>query len=301
MSTNMTVKKTGIREPKSDRALYIINGILIGIFTLIVLYPLIYIISSSFSSAMAVSLGRVVLFPVDFSLDGYKAVFAYPKVWIGYGNTILYTVTATVVNIIVTMMTAYPLAMPRMQFKKFYMFLFTFSMYFSGGIVPQYLLCKDLHLINTFWVMVIPVMISVYNLIVARTFIQTTIPAELLEASQIDGCSWARYFISIIVPLSKPIIAVLVLYYAVSHWNSYFNAMIYLNDDAKYPLQLVLREILIENSMDFVDVEVETARANMAALMKFSLIIVSSVPIMCIYPFIQKYFMKGVMIGSVKG
>ena len=250
---------------------------------------------------MAVSLGRVVLFPVDFSLDGYKAVFAYSKVWTGYGNTILYTVTATAVNIIVTMMTAYPLAMPRMQFKKFYMFLFTFSMYFSGGIVPQYLLCKDLHLINTFWVMVIPVMMSVYNLIVARTFIQTTIPAELLEASQIDGCSWARYFISIIVPLSKPIIAVLVLYYAVSHWNSYFNAMIYLNDDAKYPLQLVLREILIENSMDFVDVEVETARANMAALMKFSLIIVSSLPIMCIYPFVQKYFMKGVMIGSVKG
>lgn len=290
-----------IKDPKGDKSLYIINGILIGFFTLLVLYPVIFVISSSFSSAMAVSLGRVVLWPVDFTLDGYKAVFSNDRVLSGYANTIAYTVAGTTINIIVTMLTAYPLAMPRMQFKRFYLLMFTFTMYFTGGLVPHYLLNKDLHLINTFWVMVLPAALSVYNMIVARTFIQTSIPVELLEASQIDGCNWAQYFFKIVLPLSKPILAVLTMYYAVGHWNSYFGALIYLNDQAKYPLQLVLREILIENSMDVIDVELETARANMANLMKYSLIIVSTVPIMCIYPFIQKYFMKGVMVGSVKG
>ena len=174
-------------------------------------------------------------------------------------------------------------------------------MFFSGGLVPSYLLVSDLGMINTRWAMLIPGAISVYNMIVTRTFIQNTIPTDLLEASQIDGCSWGGYFIRIVLPLSKAVIAVITLYYAVGHWNSYFNAMIYLNDRALHPLQIVLREILIENSIEVTDVTLESARAQMRDLMKYALIIVSTVPILCLYPFVQKYFMQGVMIGAIKG
>jgi len=198
-------------------------------------------------------------------------------------------------------MTAYPLAMPGFQFKKGYSFLFTFTMFFSGGLVPAYLLNSSLGLVNSPWVMLIPGMLSVYNMIVTRTFIQNSIPVELLEASQIDGCSWFGYFFKIVLPLSKAVIAVITLYYAVGHWNAYFNAMIYLNDRHLHPLQLVLREILVENSIEALDVATEDAQASLAELLKYALIIVSTVPILCVYPFVQKYFMKGVMIGSVKG
>ena len=295
------MQSTAIRDSRSDKILYsVVNTILIA-FTLCVLYPLIFIVSSSLSSGAAVSTGLVVLWPVDFSLEGFKAVFTYRRIWMGYGNTIFYTVVGTVINVFLTLITAYPLAMPRFQFKRGYLFLFTFTMFFSGGLVPSYLLNTALGMNNSRWVMLIPGAISVYNLIVTRTFIQNTIPTELLEASQIDGCSWTGYFVRIVLPLSKAIIAVITLYYAVGHWNSYFSAMIYLTDRELHPLQLVLREILIENSMEVTDVALETARANMRDLMKYALIIVSTVPVLCLYPFVQKYFMQGVMIGAIKG
>ena len=297
----MFMTKGKNKDTQSDKMLYIINATLISVFIVLVLYPLIYILSSSFSSPKAIASGRVIFLPVDFSLDGYRAVFTYKKVVTGYVNTLLYTGVGTVINISLTMITAYPMAMPRFQGKRIYMFLFSFTMFFSGGLVPTYLLISDLKLINTFWVMVIPGAMSIYNLIVARSFIQNSIPVELLEASQIDGCSWTQYFFSIVLPLSKAVIAVLVLYYAVAHWNSYFDALMYLNDWQKFPLQLVLREILIESKVEAIDLELEAARADFSNLLKYGLIVVSTVPILCVYPFIQKYFMKGVMIGSLKG
>lgn len=290
-----------IRDSRSDKVLYFMSGAALVVFTTIVLYPLIYILSCSFSDGTAVSTGRVVLWPVKPSLKGYEAVFVYDRVLTGYINTIFYTVVGTVINLFLTLITAYPLAMPGFQFKKAYSLLFTFTMFFSGGLVPSYLLMSELRLVNTVWAMLLPGAMSVYNMIVTRTFIQNTIPVELLEASQIDGCSWFSYFTKIVLPLSKAVIAVITLYYAVSHWNAYFGALIYLNDRKLHPLQLVLREILIENNIDTIDVATENAKAALRELLKYALIVVSTVPILCVYPFVQKYFMKGVMIGSVKG
>ena len=294
-------KEIRIKDPLSDRIFYVLINILLVLFSLTVLYPLIYIVSSSFSSGVAVSAGRVLLWPVDPSIDGYRAVFSYARIMMGYRNTILYTVFGTVINVVLTLITAYPLAMPGFQFKRGYLFIFTFTMFFSGGLVPSYLLMSNLKLIDTVWVMLIPGALSVYNMIVTRTFFQNSLPVELLEASQIDGCTWTGYFFRVVLPLSKAIIAVITLYYAVGHWNSYFGALIYLNSRALHPLQIVLREILIVNSMDALDIETETAQATMRDLIKYALIVVSTVPILCLYPFVQKYFMKGVMIGSIKG
>ncbi len=294
-------KRKRIQDSRSDKVLYWVSGAILLLFTLTVLYPLIFIVSCSFSSGVAVNAGRVVLLPVDFSTDGYRAVFSYHRVLIGYRNTLFYTVAGTLLNLLITMITAYPLAMPKFQFKRGYMLLFTFTMFFSGGLVPSYLLISGLGMVNTRWVMLIPGMLSVYNLIVTRTFIQSTIPLELLEASQIDGCSWFAYFLRVVLPLSKAVIAVITLYYAVGHWNAYFSALIYLNDRNLAPLQLVLREILIENSIEVVDVETENAQATLRELLKYALIVVATVPILCVYPYVQKYFMQGVMIGSVKG
>ncbi len=294
-------KKTAIRDSHSDRLLYYLVGIILLLFTVIVLYPLIFILSCSFSDGAAVSTGRVVLWPVHPSLKGYEAVFSYSRVLIGYRNTLFYTVLGTLLNVFITLITAYPLAMPGFQFKKGYLMLFTFTMFFSGGLVPTYLLMSELKLVNTVWAMLLPGALSVYNMIVTRTFLQNTIPTELLEVSQIDGCSWFRYFISIVLPLSKAVIAVITLFYAVSHWNSYFKALIYLSDRSLHPLQLVLREALIENMIESLDTNTENAKAALHELLKYALIVVATVPILCIYPFVQKYFMKGVMIGSIKG
>ena len=245
----MPSTRFAIRESRNDKILYTISGILLLLFTLTILYPLIFIVSCSFSSAVAVSTGKVLLWPVSPSLDGYLAIFRYQRVLVGYINTIFYTLVGTIINVGLTLITAYPLAMPRFQFKRGYLLLFTFTMFFSGGMVPNYLLVSKLGLMNTRLAMLIPGAMSVYNMIVTRTFIQNSIPNELLEASQIDGCSWLSYFFRIILPLSKAVIAVITLYYAVGHWNAYFNALLYLNDRELQPLQLVLREILITRIM----------------------------------------------------
>ena len=271
---------------------------------IIVAYPLIYIISASFSSPSSVASGRVVLWPVDFGLEGYKAVFRNKDIVGGYLNTFFYTFAGTALNIIMTMIGAYPLSRKDLKGRNFFMLLFTFTMIFSGGMIPGYILMQQLHLINTPWVMIVPGAISVYNLIITRTFIQSTIPSDLLDASQIDGCSDTRYFFSIVLPLSKAILATITLFYAVGHWNAYFNAFLYLNNRKLFPLQIILREILIANTIDasqVVDPELEQAKQGMADLLKYSLIVVSSLPVMIMYPFVQKYFVKGVMIGAIKG
>lgn len=293
-----------MKRSKDDMVFDVAVNIILTLILIVVMYPLVYIISASFSSPEAVVSGRVVLFPVDVSLEGYRAVFRNKDVWMGYKNTIIYTVFGTFINLAVTLMAAYPLSRPDFKNKSFWSLFFTFTMLFSGGMIPSYILMRDLHLINSKMVMILPGALSVYNMIVARTFIQNSIPMELLEAAQLDGCSDTKYFFKIILPLSKAVIAVLVLFYAVGHWNAYFNAFLYLNDRELFPLQIVLREILIANSIDVnsvVDPTLLEAKQGLADLLKYSLIIVASVPILCLYPFAQKYFVKGVMIGSVKG
>lgn len=292
-----------IRYCRSDKVFYTISGIFLALLLLLVAYPLIYVLSASFSSGNAVSAGRVVLWPVDFSLEGYKAVFNKSDIWPAYLNTILYTVVGTFINVAMVMIAAYPLSRSDLKGRNVVMVLFTFTMFFGGGMIPFYILLTQLHMIDTFWVMVVPGALSVYNMIIARTFIQN-IPTDLEEAAKIDGCSDARYFVSIVIPLSKAVISVLALYYAVGHWNSYMDALLYMLDTKKYPLQLLIRGILLKNAtaqMDNMTEEMYQQMKNMADLLKYALIIVSSLPVLIIYPFAKKYFMKGVMIGAVKG
>ena len=291
-----------------DKCYVIAVGIFLGIFTLLVLYPLIYVISCSFSDPNALVAGKVKLLPVQFSLVGYKAVFKTPEVFTGYRNSILYTVTGTVLSVLVAMMGAFPLTRKEFVDKGFFTGLFAVTMFIGGGLIPQYLLIKNLHLMNTMWALIMPTLFSAWSIIIARTFISSSIPEELYEAAAVDGCGYVRYFIRIVLPLSKAIMAVLALSYATGMWNSYFNAMIYLDDSSKYPLQIVLRNILVQNTINIEDIAKSMSnlmermdRQNLAEALKYSLIVVSSIPLMLFYPFIQKYFIKGVMIGSIKG
>ncbi len=288
-----------------DKVVYFINYILLSLLLVAVLYPIIYIISCSFSSGDALMSGKVRLLPVDITLDSYKAVLKYNSIWVGYRNSIFYTILGTVISIVSTLLAAYPLSRDDFRGKNGFMVFFLFTMMFSGGLIPSYMLIKNLRLIDTMWAIVLPGAVSAYNVIVARTFFKQTIAKELLEAATVDGCSDFRFFIRIAIPLSKPIIAVLCLWVAVSLWNSYFGPMIYINSQEKYPLQLVLRRILLLSQVDFSssNLDPEMIRKNMylSEMLKYGTIIVSTVPIMIIYPFIQKYFVKGVMIGAVKG
>jgi multiple sugar transport system permease protein/putative aldouronate transport system permease protein len=248
--------------------------------------------------------GRVVLFPVDLSIEGYRIVFNTSTVWTGFRNSLLYTVAATCLNIVMTMTTAYCLSRSDVPGRNGIMLLFTFTMFFNGGMIPTYMLIRSLKMLNTPWALIIPGAIGVYNVIIAKTFIQSSIPPELLDAAKIDGCGDIHYYIRIVLPLSKAIIAVLVLFYGVGHWNSYFNAMIYLHNKNLYPLTIILRDILMTTQIDpstVQDPELQIRLAEAAGVIKYALIVVTMVPVILVYPFVQKYFVKGVMIGSVKG
>lgn len=297
-------QKIKIKYAASDKIYFGISGILLTLVLLVVSYPLIYVVSASFSSGTAVSSGKVLLWPVDFSVEGYKAVFRNKDIVSAYSNTILYTVLGTFLNVCMAMTCAYPLSRRKLKGRNIFMFIFTFTMFFSGGLIPSYILMTDLKLINTIWAMILPGALSVYNMIIARTFIQSNIPGELFEATSMDGCSDARFFFSFVLPLSKAVIAVIALFSAVGHWNAYFNAMMYLNERKLFPLQIILREILIMNQVDatmIMDPELQAEIAKVADVLKYALIVVATVPILCVYPFVQKYFIKGVMIGSIKG
>lgn len=304
MSDFVNKRHKKIQLSMDDRIFYICINVILALLTISVLYPLIYIVSASFSDGAALLAGKVWLYPVDFSLDGYKEILKNQNIWIGYANTIFYTVSATILNVFFTMVAAYPLSRKNLPYKGPLMFLFTFTMFFNGGMIPNYMLMRDLHIINTRIVMIIPGLISVYNLIIARTFIQNSIPYELWEATQVDGASNTRFFFQMVLPLSKAVLAVLALYYAIGHWNSYFNALLYISDRDKYPLQLFLREILVANTLNEssgIDPELLAAKQGMSDLLKYCLIIAATVPVLIVYPFIQKYFATGVMIGSIKG
>lgn len=285
---------------------YVVLTTAVLIFALLaMLIPIVHIIASSFSSAEAVSLGKVAFWPVEATFDGYREVFNTSSVIWGFKNSIVYTIFGTCINLVITMLAAYPLSRKDLRCRNFVMVLFSFTMLFSGGMIPSYLLVSNLGLLDTIWAMVIPGAMSVYNVIVLRTYISSSIPYELYESATLEGCSDFRYLVQIVVPLSEPILAVLVLWYAVGHWNSYFNAMIYLRTYTKNPLQIILRNMLILDEFtkgDFSSNVIAFEKAKrMRDLYKYSLIVVSTVPVMMLYPVIQKHFVKGVMLGSIKG
>lgn len=296
--------KKKIQLSPGDRVFITINYLFLSLFFIIVLYPLIYILSSSFSSTDAVISGRVWLLPVEPTLLGYKAVFKNPQVMTGYANSGFYTIFGTMINVVMTVLAAYPLSRKDFYGRGMIMMLFTFTMLFSGGLIPTYLLTKNLGMIDTRWALLIPNAMAVLYVIIARTYFQTTIPDELYEAAELDGSSDIRFIVSIVLPLSSPILAVMVLFYAVEHWNSYFDALIYLKTAGLYPLQIILRNILIQNEIQMnmmADIDAMMKLQGMSDLLKYSLIVVASIPVLIIYPFVQKYFVKGIMIGSLKG
>ena len=289
---------------RSDKIFYTVSAVFLVLLLIMVAYPIIFVLSASFSSGAAVSSGKVFLWPVDVSLEGYKAVFRNRDIWRSYGNTIFYVIVGTFINLVMLMTCAYPLSRPNLKGRNIIMFIFTFTMYFSGGLIPSYLLYLKIGILNSRLALLLPGALSVYNMIIVRSFIQSSIPGELYEAASIDGESQAGYFFRILLPLSKPVIAVMALFSMVGHWNQYFNALMFINDRDLYPLQIILREILVLGNIDAnmtMDPELQQQLANMADVLKYALIVVSTAPILCVYPFIQKYFVKGVMIGSIKG
>lgn len=297
-----------MHRSKGDKLFDVVNISLLVLILIITIYPLFFIVIASVSDAGRVALGEVWLWPVGFNLDAYVNVFQETSIWTGYLNTIIYTVLGTVINLAVTIPCAYALAKKRLIGRNIIMGIMLFTMYFSGGMVPTYLLIKQLGMLDTVWSLVIPGALSVYNLIITRTFFASSIPEELYEAATIDGCSEFRMFFTIALPLAAAIIAVMTLYYGVAHWNNYFNALIYVSTPRKFPLQLVLRNILILNqninttqSMTAEQAEYMAKKAQLAEAMKYAVIFIASFPVLCAYPFVQKYFVKGVMIGAVKG
>lgn len=298
-------KNKRIKRITQDRVVYFINNILLLLLLIIVVYPLIYIVSCSFSSGAALSSGKVKLLPVDFTLDSYIEVFKYKAIWTGYRNSIIYTVVGTALSVALTMLAAYPLSRDDFRGRKIFMWLFLFTMMFSGGMIPTYLLIKNLGMLDTIWSVILPGSVVAYNVIVARTFFKQSIPKELYEAASIDGCSDFGFFTRVVLPLSKPIIAVLALWVAVSLWNSYFQPMLYINTESKMTLQQVIRKILIMSQVNLnaasVDPEVLARNAYLSQMLKYGTIVISSLPLMILYPFVQKYFAKGMLVGSVKG
>lgn len=298
----MSAKAMKVKRSTGDKVFDIVNYTFLIFLTLIVLYPLVYVLSASFSSPYAVTSGQVWLFPKDVSLVGYETVFKDPNIVSGFFYAVYRTVLGTLIGVVMTMMAAYPLSVRDFAGRGVFMKLLTFTMMFGGGLIPSFLNINELGLYGTYWALVIPGAVGVYNVIITRTFIQSTIPYDLYESASLDGCSDLGYFLKVVIPLSKPILAVLTMYVAVGHWNDYFNAMIYLKSD-NYPLQVVLRNIILMNQIDpenMADVDTMMKMQGLAELLKYSLIVISSVPMLILYPFIQKHFVKGVMVGSVK-
>ena len=295
--------ETKIRDTGRDRVFIIFLSALLTLVLATLIYPLLFVVSASVSDPSAIMAGKVVLFPVGFTLKAYQAVLDYDLIWVGFSNSFFYTVVGTLVNLAVTILAGYALSRRDLVGRNFFMFLFAFTLLFNGGIVPTYLVVNQLGLINTRWALIIPQALSVWNLIITVTYFRTSIPPELLEAAQLDGCNDFQFLARVVLPLSTPIIAVLTLFYAVSHWNEYFAALLYLNKQELYPLQIMLRNILVQNQIDFtmIDISAFAARQAMRELLKYALIVVASVPVLLIYPFVQKYFIKGIMIGAIKG
>lgn len=298
---------TGMRKVKlsrEDLIFDIVTYVVLGLFLLIVAYPLYFVVIASISDPYDVVNGNIYLFPKNITLEGYKRIIRDSSIWTGYLNTIFYTTVGTLINVCLTMMIAFPLSRKYFSGRSFIMILLMITMYFQGGLIPQYLLVKSLGLRDSWLAIVLLGAVSVYNVIITRTFLEANIPEELENAAAIDGCSPIRFFNVVVLPLSKAVIAVLIIYYGVGHWNDYFKAMIYLNKTEKFPLQLILRSILIQSQVSAEmsdDFSVIEESMRIAEQIKYGVIIVACVPVLAMYPFLQRYFIKGVMIGSIKG
>lgn len=294
-----------VKQNRGDLIFDVINTLVMLIFLIIVAYPLYFVLIASISDPTYVNNGQVIFTPKGIMFLGYQKIFQDSKILVGYKNTILYTLVGTVVNVALTVTSGYALSRKDLKGRRFIMGMLTFTMFFNGGMIPTYMLVKGIGLMNTFWAMIIPNAVSVFNIIIARTYFESNIPAEMHEAAFIDGCGNLKFFFSIALPLSKALTAVMVLFYAVGHWNSFFNALIYLKDEKMHPLQLILRNILLVNQSNdasmLSDVREMVERQKAAELIKYGVIVVSSLPVLMLYPFVQKYFVKGVMVGSVKG
>lgn len=300
---NTFKRRTQIRETVGDRVFLVGVYLFLTLIFVLVFYPLIYVFSSSLSSPLAVSSGRVWLWPVEFSLRGYQVTLDSPQIVTGYANSLYYTFFGTLISVVLTVLLAYPLSRRTLVGRNGIMLFVTFTMIFSGGLIPTYLVVKELGMLNTRWALLIPQAVAAWQVIIARTFFQVNIPDELAEAAALDGCSDLRFLWSVVLPLSKPILAVLVLMYAVGQWNAYFDALLYLKSADLQPLQLVLRSILILNTSTSgtMDAVTMAERQQMADLLKYALIVVGSLPVLIIYPFAQRYFVRGMLIGSIKG
>lgn len=286
-----------------DRIFVCCNNAILVLISLLVLYPIVYVISASFSDPWAILSGKVWLLPVNFNVKAYTVVFQYQKVWLGFVNSFIYMTVGTTINVIMTIFAAYPLSRKDFFGGTLWSFVFAFTMWFSGGMIPTYLLVKDLGLINSRWAMILPSALTIYNVIVTRTYFQTSIPHEIFEAARIDGCNDFKFLRGIAIPLATPVIAVIALFYAVGHWNSFMPAFLYLQDYKKFPIQIILREILIMNASDQItaNLDIVDESQQLSEQLKYALIVVASLPTVILYPFAQKYFVKGVMLGAVKG
>jgi putative aldouronate transport system permease protein len=291
------------KETFADSVFNVINAIIMSLVCVCIAYPLYFVLVASFTDPNIVNQGRVLLYPVNLFLGGYERILQYPPLWSGYRNTIIYTVAGSIVSISVTVPAAYALSRRDMAGRRILMFIFTFTMFFSGGIIPLYLVIQKLRIYNTIWAMVLPGAVSIYNLIVCRTYFDTSIPRELLEASRLDGCTDFGFFFRIVLPVSSTIIAVMILFYATAIWNQFMNALMFLADQENMPLQVIMRNLILINQARAMtnDPGEMMMRQKLAEQLKYAVIVVSAAPLLMVYPFLQKYFAKGVMIGAVKG
>ena len=292
-----------VREPFGDRVFMIVVRLMLGVALALVLLPLIYIVASSFSSPAAVNAGRVRFWPVEFSLEAYRSVLTNSEILQGYYNSLIYAVAGTAISVTLTVAIAYPLSRKTFYGRNVVMTLIIFTMLFSGGVIPTYMVVHDLGMLNTRWAMLIPNAIGVWQVIIARTFFANSIPDELYEAAMLDGASEMRTLRSVVLPLSKPLLAVIALMYTIYQWNTYFDALIYLKDSDLFPLQIVLRNILLLNTprTGATDMAQQMHQIQLANVLRYALIVVSSLPVLIIYPFVARHFTKGVMVGAVKG
>lgn len=293
---------TRIKDSFGDRVFMIGVYILLTTFLLVVLLPLLYIVASSFSDPLAVSSGRVTFWPIDFTLEGYQRALSDNSILTGFGNSFIYTGAGTVISLVLTVAIAYPLSRQHFWGRRGITLFVVFTMLFAGGIIPTYLVVQNLGLLDTRWALILPQAIGVWQVIIAVAFFRTSIPDELYEAAQLDGASDLRFLFSTVIPLSKPLLAVIALMYAIYQWNSYFDALLYLRDPNLYPLQLVLRNVLILNqAAPGMNAAAALERQQLADLLKYSLIVISTVPVMLVYPFVARFFNKGILVGAVKG
>jgi putative aldouronate transport system permease protein len=298
------IKRNHIRRSRSDIIFDAVVFVIMLFVLFICLYPLYFMLIASISDPNYVLTGQVILYPKGITFLGYEKILGEEDIWMGYRNTIIYTILGTTLNVVLTLSAGYALSRKDLPGRRGILIFIVFTMFFNGGMIPTYMVVDQLHLIDTMWAMILPTAVQVWNLMIARSFFESTIPTELLDAAMIDGCRTLRFFTQIVLPVSKAIIAVMVLFYAISHWNTFFNALIYLESESKYPLQIILRNILIQNQpvagmMDDMASLIERQKA--AELIKYGVIVVASVPVLVLYPFVQKYFVTGIMVGSIKG